>query len=155
MRRTQMLLLVAAVTASLGGGIAWATSGGGVGAVTMARGTLSPHFKLRLHDSSEPADVVVQHLTFAPNGFSGWHSHPGPVIVVVQSGQITFYESDDPSCSGTTYTAGQVYVDRGYGHVHFARNEGTTNTELWVTFLDVPPGTSPRIDAPSPGNCPF
>jgi quercetin dioxygenase-like cupin family protein len=159
MRRTQMLLLVAVVTASVGAGVAWATGGGGItgGATILARGTLSPHFKLKLHDSSEPADVVMQHLTFAPNGagFSGWHTHPGPAIVVVQSGQITFYESDDPSCTGTTYTAGQVYVDGGYGHVHYARNEGATPTDVWVTFFDVPPGTSPRIDAPSPGNCPF
>ena len=156
MRKTQMLLLVAVLTALVGAGVAWATGGGGIlGSPVMARGTLSPHFKLKLHDSSEPADVVVQHLTFAPGGYSGWHSHPGPAIVVVQSGQMTFYDADDPSCAGTTYTTGQVYIDRGYGHAHFARNEGTTNSEVWVTFLDVPPGVSPRIDVPNPGNCPF
>ena len=156
MRKTQMLLLVAVVTALVGAGVAWATGGGGIlSSSVVARGTLSPHFKLKLRDSSEPADVVVQQLTFAPNGYSGWHTHPGPAIVIVKSGQITFYESDDPSCSGTTYTTGQIYVDGGYGHVHYARNEGTTNTDLVVTFLDVPPGTSPRINAASPGNCPF
>ena len=155
MRKTRMVLLVAAVTASLGGGVAWATSGGSVAAVTQARGTLSPHFKLKLRDSSQAADAVVQQVTFAPGGFSGWHTHPGPAIVIVKSGQITFYEADDPSCTGTTYVAGQVVVDEGYGNVHFARNEGATSTELWITFLDVPPGASPRIDAPNPGNCPF
>ena len=155
MRRTRMLLLVAAVTAVVGGGGAWATSGGSVAAVTQARGTLSPHFKLKLRDSSKPADAVVQQVTFAAGGFSGWHTHPGPAIVIVKSGQITFYEADDASCTGTTYVAGQIAVDEGYGNVHYARNEGTTPTELWITFLDVPPNTSPRIDAASPGNCPF
>jgi hypothetical protein len=35
------------------------------------------------------------------------------------------------------------------------RNEGTTNTELYVTYLDVPVGAAPRIDVPAPGNCSF
>jgi len=39
--------------------------------------------------------------------------------------------------------------------VHLARNEGTEDAEVWVTYLDVPPGTSARIDANDPGNCQF
>jgi quercetin dioxygenase-like cupin family protein len=154
MRRTQMLVFVAIVIAAIGAGVAWATAGGGISATVLARGTLSPQLKLKLHDSSQAADVVEQQITFTPGGFSGWHTHSGPAIVIVKTGQLTFYE-DDRSCTGATYTAGEVYIDAGYGHVHFARNEGTTNTEVWVTYLDVPPGTSPRVDADNPGNCPF
>ena len=65
-------------------------------------------------------------------------------------------DADDAGCTGTTYPAGKVFVDSGYGHAHFGRNEGTGNTELWVTYLDVPVGASPRIDvASAPGNCAF
>ena len=117
---------------------------------------MSPHFKLKLHDSSTPADAVVQQVTIPPGGFTGWHSHPGPAIVIVKSGQFTVYDADDASCTGTTYVKGQILVDSGYGHVHIGHNpDSTTTTELWITFLDVPTGASPRIDAANPGNCPF
>jgi quercetin dioxygenase-like cupin family protein len=101
------------------------------------------------------ADTVVQQIVIAPGGNFGWHSHPGPVVVVVKAGELTFYDGDDPSCTPRTYVAGQVFVDRGQGHVHFARNLGATNLELLATYFDVPPGQPQRIDAPNPGNCPF
>jgi len=40
-------------------------------------------------------------------------------------------------------------------HVHIARNLTSQNTEVWVTYLDVPPGGSVRVDAADPGNCVF
>ena len=43
----------------------------------------------------------------------------------------------------------------GFGHVHIARNEGTVPVTVVQAYLNVPPGGSPRIDAPAPGNCPF
>ena len=36
-----------------------------------------------------------------------------------------------------------------------AGTRATTNTELYVTYLDVPAGALPRIDVPDPGNCDF
>ncbi len=156
MRKMRMFLVVAAVMGLVGGGVAWSTPGTtGITAVTMARGTLGPHFKIKLHDSSKPADAVVQHVTIPAGGYTGWHTHPGPAIVIVQSGELTVYEADDASCAGTVYVRGQILLDEGYGNIHIGHNAGTTPLELWITFLDVPPGTSPRIDAASPGNCPF
>lgn len=153
--KTFALIALFALGAVLAGG-AIATPGSGIlGAPVLARGTLDGHFKLKLHDSSNRGDVVVQQVTLAPGGFTGWHTHPGPAVVIVKSGSFTMYEADDASCEGTTYVTGQVVVDEGYGNVHFGRNEGASATELWITFLDVPPGTSPRIDAPNPGNCDF
>ena len=136
--------------------VAIATPGSGVVfSEIVGRGTLAPHFKIRLRDSSRPGDVLVQRITIAPGGYTGWHTHPGPAVVIVKSGALTLYDSDDPNCTPTLYAAGQVFVDGGYGHVHFGRNEGATNTELVVTYLDVPPGAAPREDAPDPGNCSF
>jgi quercetin dioxygenase-like cupin family protein len=101
-------------------------------------------------------DTVVQRILFGPNGNFGWHSHPGPVVVVVVSGELTFYDGDDPTCTPRTYYAGQVFVDKGQGHVHFARNlSATNNLELYATYFDVPAGKPQRIDAPDPGNCTF
>ena len=103
-------------------------------------------------------DTVMQQITFAPGGFSGWHSHPGPAVVLIKSGELTFYDGEDESCTGRTFSAGQALIDPGQGHVHFALNQGTTPTEVWVTYFDVPAGTGSmgvRDDAPAPGNCPF
>ena len=98
-------------------------------------------------------DVAVQTIDFAPGSQSGWHSHPGPVFIQVVSGTMTFYESDDPSCTPIRRTAGQGYLDVG-DHAHIARNETALPAQNLVTYL-APPGASLRIDEPKPGNCPF
>ena len=101
-------------------------------------------------------ETVIQQIVIAPGGHTGWHSHPGPVVVLIKSGQMSFYDSDDPTCAVITYSAGQSFIDKGQGHVHIARNESQTeNLELWATYFDVPPGGAFRIDAPNPGNCSF
>ncbi len=45
-------------------------------------------------------DVRIQRLVFAPGSYSGWHHHPGMVLVTVESGAVTLWKSD---CSSTTY----------------------------------------------------
>ena len=98
-------------------------------------------------------DIAVQTIDFAPGSQSGWHGHPGPVFIQVVSGTMTFYESDDPSCTPVVRTAGQGYLDTG-DHAHMARNETALPAQNVVTYL-APPGAALRIDAPRPGNCPF
>ena len=100
-------------------------------------------------------DTVIQQVIIAPAGHTGWHTHPGPVVVLVKSGTLSFYDGEDPTCTVRTYSAGEAFVDSGQGHVHIARNEGSEDLELWATYFDVPADGIFRIDAPSPGNCPF
>ena len=100
-------------------------------------------------------ETVMQQVVIAPGGYTGWHTHPGPVLVLVKAGALTLYSSEDPTCLGRTYTVGQAFVDRGQGHVHIGRNEGSENLEIWSAYFDVPMGQPFRIDAPSPGNCAF
>ncbi len=104
-------------------------------------------------------DTVMQKIVIAPGGHTGWHSHPGPVVVLISAGEMSFYDSDDPTCTARTYSTGQAFVDSGQGHVHIARNEGSVPLELYITYFDVTPGVPApgafRIDAPSPGNCSF
>jgi quercetin dioxygenase-like cupin family protein len=150
--RLKVAALVLALVATAVGS-ALATPGSGIVSSVLASGTLDGHVKLKVRHHR--SDVVVQHVTIAPGGTSGWHTHPGPAVVVVKSGAFTLYDGDDPTCTGTTYSAGQVFIDPGRGHVHIGRNQGSQDVELYVTFLDVPVGGAPRIDAPAPGNCPF
>jgi quercetin dioxygenase-like cupin family protein len=101
-------------------------------------------------------ETVMQQITIAPGGHTGWHSHPGPVVVLVKAGELTVYSSDDPTCGGRTYVAGESFIDHGQGHVHIARNLGAVQAvDLWVTYFDVPIGQPFRIDAPDPGTCQF
>ena len=144
-RRNALTLAVLGVVAIAAATAALATPGSGfLVREVVARGTLSPHFKIKLQDSSSPGDVVVQHFIQAPGGQSGWHLHPGPAILVVKSGELAI---DQVDCSSTTYSAGQVALEAG-GDIHRARNaSATSNVEFWVTFLDVPPGSPARIEA--------
>jgi hypothetical protein len=103
---------------------------------------------------AKPAfDLAVQTILFQPGGQSGWHSHPGPVFIQVLTGTMTFYESDDPTCTPIVRTAGQGYLDVG-DHAHIARNETADSAQNLVTYF-APPGAALKIDEPSPGNCPF
>lgn len=101
-------------------------------------------------------ETVMQQIVIGPGGNTGWHSHPGPVVVLIKSGQMSFYDSEDPTCTVRTYSAGEAFIDSGQGHVHIARNESQSqNLELWATYFDVPTGEAFRIDVPNPGNCSF
>ena len=87
-------------------------------------------------------------------GQSGWHTHPGPSLILVTAGEITAYEGDDPTCTPTRYKAGEGFVDPGDGHVHLLRNETSAPAET-VAFQIVPKDAMRRIDAPAPAACGF
>lgn len=128
---------------------ALSTPSSGVTSSVRARGTAVDKIKTR---GNQAFDVVVQTITIAPGGSSGWHSHPGQAIVVVKSGTFTSFTLNDP-CTPHHYPAGSVYIDPGYGNVHIARNLGSTALELEVTYLDVPIGAPFRTDEAAPATC--
>ena len=98
------------------------------------------------------SDVYVLQNTIAPGGTFGWHSHPGPSLVIVKSGTATFYEANDPTCSPTVVHAGSGFVDNG-NDTHVVRNEGSDPLVTVVVSL-VPSGFARRVDQPAPANCP-
>lgn len=104
--------------------------------------------------AKDPSDVYVVRNTVAPGADSGWHTHPGPSVVLVKSGTASVYEGDDPSCAPVNYTAGSGFVDAGGTHVHLVRNIGSEPL-VTIAFQIVPMGVPRRIDAPNPGFCPF
>jgi len=106
--------------------------------------------ELKSHDNT---DIAVANIAIAPGGTSGWHKHPGPVLVVVKTGALTFYHADDPTCSPTLRSAGTSFVEEG-GMVHIARNEGAVEATTVATYF-VPAGSPTRIDVAAPGNCAF
>jgi hypothetical protein len=134
------------------------TQGSGTTSSLVARGSFSEAFKVKRESNGWEAevevkpdlDIAVQTILFQPDAQSGWHSHPGPVFILVKSGTMTFYESDDLSCSPVVRSAGQG------DHAHIARNESGAPAENVVVYF-APTGVALRIDAPDPENrnCPF
>ena len=103
---------------------------------------------------AKPAvDIAVQTIDFPAGSSSTWHTHPGPVFIQVVLGEMTFYESDDPTCTPIIKKKGESYLDVG-DHAHIARNESGAPAQNLVTYL-APPGTPLRTDVANPGNCPF
>ena len=148
-----LAILVVAATAL-------ATRGSGVSSTAFAVGvfdnleakTLSSDWQARI-STKGATDVHILENRIVPGGTFGWHSHPGPSIVVVKSGALTLYHGDDPTCTPNVIAAGSGFVDDG-GDVHVVRNEGSVDAVVYVTSL-VPQGADRRIDEPSPGFCSF
>ena len=90
--------------------------------------------------------------TIIPGGTFGWHSHPGPSLVIVKAGTATFYDADDPTCAPHVVATGSGFVDNGQD-THVVRNEGTVDLVTIVVSL-IPAGFQRRIDENAPANCP-
>jgi quercetin dioxygenase-like cupin family protein len=103
-------------------------------------------------NTKRASDLYVLQNVIKPGGTFGWHSHPGPSLVIVKSGTATFYMADDPTCSPQTVQAGQGFIDNGHD-THVVRNEGSEDLVTVVVSL-VPAGFGRRIDEPAPANCP-
>jgi hypothetical protein len=134
------------------------TMGVGFTSTLIARGTLGTfHMQSKTADydvelkSHDNTDVAVANISIAAGGSSGWHSHPGPVLVVVKTGTVTFYRADNPNCAADVYGPGTSFTEQG-GLVANATNQGTVDVVGVATFL-APPGAALRIDAAKPDNC--
>jgi hypothetical protein len=87
-------------------------------------------------------------VNVAPGGTSGWHTHPGVVLVTVKQGAITFY---DQSCNPTVHAAGTAFVEAQTDGPGLARNEGTVDAIVYVTYIAPADTTAFRIDEANPG----
>jgi hypothetical protein len=133
----------------------------GVTPTVLARGTYDS-FKVKSAPGSpvdfkakakSPVDFVVRRHDYAVGSTTGWHSHPGPVFITVTQGELTYYERDDPTCTGHVVSAGHGFVDNGRGHI--VRNEsGQTAQDVSVIIAPVGGAFRGELDAPGP-HCGF
>src|SRR4249920_1307077 len=101
--------VVTAVTVAVTVAPSWATPPSGLTNVPLARGTDTSHGTIPLQFGT---DVAMAQITVDPGGSSGWHSHPGGAIIIVQQGSLTVYSPVGNRCEITTYSAGQAFVER-------------------------------------------
>jgi quercetin dioxygenase-like cupin family protein len=127
-----------------------ATPPSGLTNINLARGTDTSHGTIPLRFGT---DIAMAQITVNPGGSSGWHSHPGGAIIIVQAGTLTVYRAAGRKCETTTYSAGQAFIERPR-EVDQVINTGSVPYVLYVTFPRVPPGGSARTDEPDPGTCP-
>jgi quercetin dioxygenase-like cupin family protein len=161
MRKRLMFALAAALLcATAFGGFVQATPPNGVVGTEIAKGqfseidakTITSSWQARIRTKGV-SDLYVLENKIAPGGSFGWHSHPGPSLVIVKTGTLWLYFASDPTCTAHVVPAGSGFVDNG-GDVHLVRNEGSVETAVYVTSL-VPRGADRRINEPRPSNCSF
>lgn len=104
-------------------------------------------------------DISADRLVVQPGGHSGWHTHPGPVMVVVTGGSIVWSNGSDPLCTSRTYTVGQAFIEEPFV-VHKASNvspAGGVGAEFLAFTIKPQGAVGPafRLDRPQPNNCTF
>jgi quercetin dioxygenase-like cupin family protein len=107
-----------------------ATPGSGVSTTFLARGTSDGDVKIR---AKGPTEIVFAEITIEPGASTGWHTHPGPLVVAVRSGTLTRYLAD---CRAETSTAGDSFIEHaGRRAVHMGVNRGREPVVLLVSYV--------------------
>ena len=174
MSKRIVAVLALSVLSAIAVSVAWATMGSGLSATALARGAggefriKAENFRFNLK-AKDATDVALVNAKLAPGGYTGWHGHAGPSLVVVKTGQITMYaprsrrgdDDDDDNgdrrrgagCEVSVHNAGTTFVHPEGAH-NFV-NTAAGETEFYIVYF-VPAGASPAaIDVtPAPAGCP-
>lgn len=99
----------------------------------------------RAINQAHGTNAVLQHLQLGPNQSTGWHTHPGPNIVLVAAGDGTL---TDAHCGVTAYGPGQAFATGLDVHEFTAGPEGT---DVYTFYLLPADADVLRTDADPPG----
>ena len=107
------------------------------------RADVGDSWAVNLQDKGQ-SEFFFQDLVVGPGGYTGWHSHPGILLITVKEGSVEFYDKD---CAKHTYAAGQSFTEGAEPHA--AMNRGAGNARLLVAYI-VKKGEPRRIEAAQP-----
>ena len=148
------ILGVMAMTVSVGPVLA--TPGSGFTRTVQGSATLEP-FRVHADDfeiqSKNTTDIVMAKFTVDVGGDTGWHTHPGPMLITIAKGQfklINFTEED--GCTEQVFGAGEGFVGSP-NMVHIGRSVGEEPVVGYVTFLNVPVGGATLDPSPEDPGC--
>jgi quercetin dioxygenase-like cupin family protein len=164
MRKHLAALLALSAVAAIAVSVAWGTGSSGLSATPLARGAggefriKADNFRFKLK-AKESTDVALVRAALAPGGFTGWHGHAGPSLVVVSSGQLTMYAPGKKGCEASVHNAGTTFVhpERAHNFVNtYVPPAGQPGDTVFYIVYFVPQGASPAaIDVtPAPAGCP-
>jgi quercetin dioxygenase-like cupin family protein len=92
------------------------------------------------------ANFIVQDVKFSPGGTTGWHTHPGVLLLslAADSGPIDWYNAQ---CEKTVYQAGDSWTEGT--KLHDVVNNSSIDAHFVVTYI-VAKGLNKRTDEPAP-----
>jgi len=92
------------------------------------------------------ANFIVQEVKFSPGGTTGWHTHPGILLLslAADSGPIDWY---DANCVKHVYNAGDSWTEGT--KLHDVVNNSSFDAHFVVTYV-VAKGLNKRTDQPAP-----
>lgn len=148
---------VAATAAVLSAGVALAThQASGLTSTLLARGGWDRSERTEFltamgrQGAADASEVAVVRASLAPGGYTYWHGHPGPSVVVVTAGAVTVLEATaGGGCESRTYQVGDAFFHEPGNHDF--RNLGTATAELYITYFVV--SWPPLVHTEDPGTC--
>ena len=145
MKRSLWVTLVAlAASIAVAGSVFASHAPGGVFPTLLARGTLAEKVKVNVGNTKiqtkGPVDVANLEVKFVPGGSAGWHIHPGPVFVVIKSGELAVWDED---CVKNTYGVGETFFEFGPEMSMVVKNESATTDAIVIGTFIVPVGATP------------
>lgn len=131
--------------------VALATTPSGQHPTTPVIGTLSDVTRVNADrikfKTKNPVDVATFSVTYDPGGYSGWHTHPGVLFVVVQSGSVV----REVDCeSPRTYAAGEAFVESDEQPTGQVSNPSPNVPAVLQVTQIVPKGSVRRVEAEPP-----
>ena len=102
--------------------------------------------------TKDDTDMGTDSITLAGGGYTGWHTHPAAVFVTVVEGSIVWYDGTNAMCPGTTYSAGQSFIEDAYV-IHNATNASQGNEARFIAMHINPTGVPFLASQPQPGGC--
>ena len=95
-------------------------------------------------ENTGQSEIFFQDLVVGPGGRTGWHTHPGFLLITVKDGNVDWYDQD---CSKRRFSAGQSFTESE--HPHNVLNPGSENARLLIVYI-VKKGDPRRIESPQP-----
>jgi quercetin dioxygenase-like cupin family protein len=96
------------------------------------------------YKTRSPSVFVFQDYTMQQGTSTGWHMHPGIVLVTIADGSVEWY---DAKCLKHIHKAGDFFTEDD--QPHFVRNVDAATARLFITFV-IAKGERNKIYQPSP-----
>jgi quercetin dioxygenase-like cupin family protein len=144
-----MVIAIAAIVVATS--VALATSPIGQTASNLVTGTLTSITavntdRIKLQTKGD-VDVAMFTVTYDPSGTSGWHTHPGFIVVTVKSGSVL----RQIGCAAPIqYNAGDTFVESDEQPAGRVSNASASDPAVLQATQLVPHGSPRRVDADEP-----
>jgi quercetin dioxygenase-like cupin family protein len=96
------------------------------------------------YDTRNPSVYVFQDFIMNPHTNTGWHIHPGLVLITIADGSVDWYDSN---CVKHFHKSGDFF--RESDQLHFVQNASDTPARLIITYI-IAKGETNKIYQPAP-----